>query len=134
MIFRLIKCLLYDFPYPILPNEMVKKKTPENAFACISGQRFCCKFEQIFSALMVNHLLLLQAYKVDCTSMKQEVANLRCFDKVLANEVFQTSRIVLQFPKDDIQAPPVGNFGGCESKSAFQDMRYIDKQFEVLLT
>ena len=43
ILFRFIKCMLYEFPYPILPNEMVKQKTPKNAYACISGHKFCCK-------------------------------------------------------------------------------------------
>ena len=39
---------------------------------------------------------------------------------------------MLKFPKDNIQAPPIGDFGECESKSAFQEMKHIDKQFKNL--
>ena len=59
--------------------------------------------------------------------MKQE-AYLQCLSEVLANEAFQTSTIVLQFPKDNISVP-IGDFGDCESESAFQDIRHTDKRF-----
>ena len=44
-IFRYIKCLLYDFPYPILPEEMIKQKAPEDVITCNSGSKYCCMFE-----------------------------------------------------------------------------------------
>ena len=54
-------------------------------------------------------------------------ADLRCFSKVLATEVFQTSKIVLKFPKDE-NPPPVGDFGVCESESAFVDFKQTDME------
>ena len=45
-IFRYIKCLLYDFPYPILPEEMIKQKAPEDVITCNSGSKYCCMFER----------------------------------------------------------------------------------------
>ena len=63
--------------------------------------------------------------------MKQGT-DLQCLYEILSKDEFQTSRIVLQFPRDDIQAPPVGDFGDCDSDSTFQDMKRIDKQFGSL--
>ena len=75
--------------------------------------------------------LLFKAFRVDCTLIKQGTDH-QCLFEILSKDEFQNSRIVLQFPRDDVQAPPVGEFGDCDSESVFQDMKRIDKQFDSL--
>ena len=40
---RKTECVLYHFPYSILPNEMLKQEDAQNLSDCTSGPKFCCK-------------------------------------------------------------------------------------------
>ena len=76
-----------------------------------------------------NYPSFFKAFRVDCTSIKQGTDH-QCLFEILSKDEFRNSRVVLQFPRDDIQAPPVGEFGDCDSEIVFQDMKRIDKQFD----